>query len=459
MADKYDLKRDIRFSTVVKSIDWDEAEGAWQIEFGTGELLTATYVLTAVGLLSVPTTPRIPGLSEFQGTAIHTFHWSEEIEWQDKRVAVIGTGSTGVQVIQTIAPDVAQLTVLQLDASWCIPLHNSEIDASEMDRIRSTYEEIFEACSQSPSGFLHRPDRRRLKEVSEQERIQFWENLYSEPGFGLWLANFRDVLLDEDANRELSDFVAVKIRQRVKDPSLAEILIPKDHGFGTKRVPLETGYYETYNRDNVELIDLNVSTILRIAPDGIVIDVEGHERIIEVDLIVFATGFDAVTGAFDRMDIRGVDGQSLREKWSNGPETFLGIASAGFPNFLTVAGPQSGSVASNFPRGIEEAVGYATRLIQHGVKLGHARFEASRDAELEWVEHVEEFHKMLLMSRTNSWFNGYNPNLDREVPTRPLIYSGGLVRYRDALLEEESQGFPNFHFSKQAVADQDAGTS
>jgi cation diffusion facilitator CzcD-associated flavoprotein CzcO len=453
VADKYALRRHIRFSTRVASAEWDESSWLWRVVFDSGESVTARYILTAMGMLSIPTKPRIEGIDTFEGTALHTFDWPDGLDYRGKRVAVIGTGSTGVQVISTIAAEVDELVVFQLDASWCVPLHNSPIDPGAMDRIRATYDEIFQRCKESPSGFMYRPDRRRTKDVSRQERLDFWEKLYGEPGFGIWLGNFRDVLMDEDANRKLSDFVAGKIRARIHDPLVAETLIPKDHGFGTKRVPLETGYYETYNRDNVELVDLHKTPIERITPRGVLVRDDSVEREYPFDLIVFATGFDAVTGAFDRIDFRGAGGVSLREKWSQGPETLLGIATAGFPNLLMVGGPQSGSVASNFPRGIEDAVDWATEFIADVTARGVARFEAGRDAELRWVEYVEEFHSTMLMSRTKSWFNGHNINLDREVPKRPLVYSGGAVRYRRRLQEEAEAGYPSFVISSGRSAD------
>ena len=453
VADKYALRRHIRFSTRVVAAEWDEDGWLWQVEFDSGESVTARYLLTAMGMLSIPTMPRLEGIDSFEGTALHTFHWPDDLDYRGQRVAVIGTGSTGVQVISTIASEVEQLVVFQLDASWCVPLHNSAIGAEDMDRIRANYEEIFRQCRESPSGFMYRPDRRRTKDVSREERLAFWEKLYAEPGFGIWLGNFRDVLMDEEANSELSDFIAGKIRDRIDDAEVAEILIPKDHGFGTKRVPLEIGYYETYNRGNVELVDLNRTPIERITPKGVLVRDDAGGQEFPFDLIVFATGFDAVTGAYDRIGFRGVDGVSLRDKWSQGPETLLGIATAGFPNLLTVGGPQSGSVASNFPRGIEDAVNWATDFIADLAGRGFARFEATRDAELQWVGHVEEFHGNMLMSRTKSWFNGHNINLDREVPKRPLVYSGGAVRYRRRLQEEAAAGYPSFVISSGLTAE------
>lgn len=447
VADKFQLRRHIRFNTKVLAARWDEDAMRWHLSLDSGRTMRTRFLVTAMGMLSVPTTPKIAGLGDFAGTALHTFDWPDDLDLTGKRVAVIGTGSTGVQVISTVAARTEQLTVLQLDASWCIPLHNSQISASEMNAIRSRYDETFKLCQESPSGFTHRPDRRKSTDVTREERVALWQKLYEEPGFGLWLGNFRDVLVDEAANHELSNFVAGKIRERVVDPEVAEILVPKDHGFGTKRVPLESGYYEVYNRSNVELIDLNTSPILRIIPEGVRIAHGDGTRDLQVEVIVFATGFDAVTGAFDRIDITGVDGMKLKEKWREGPETLLGVATHGFPNLLMIGGPQSGSVSANFPRAIEDVVNWASDFLADGRRRKIHRFEPKLDEELAWVEHVEEFHHALLMSRSKSWFNGHNVNLDRPPLKRPLVYSGGAVRYRDRLAREAAANYPSFEVS------------
>ncbi len=299
-------------------------------------------------------------------------------------MAVIGTGATGVQVIGAIAEEVGELTVFQRRPNWCAPLHNAEITPDEMADIKARYDEIFELCARTPGGFIHEPDRRPFYEVPREERLAMWEKLYGEPGFGIWLANFRDIFMDEEANAEFSEFIADKIRSRVHDPVVAEKLIPKDHGFGVQRVPMETRYYEAYNRDNVHLVDLQETPIERITADGI----RTTEREYEFDVIVYATGFDAITGAYDRIDIRGVGGQSLREKWADGPSTFLGLHVAGFPNMLMPTGPQSGSASTNFPRGIEIGVDWITDLLQYMWKHEHTREEATREAEAEWSAYV-----------------------------------------------------------------------
>ena len=266
--------------------------------------------------------PNIEGIGCFDGPAFHTGNWPHEpVDFSGKRVAVIGTGATGVQVIQEVAKTMGHLTVFQLRPEWCAPLHNSPIDPETQKNIKVSYPEIFAKCRETATAFIHTADKRRALEVGREEREAFYERLYSTPGFAIWLANFHDIFFDESANDTISDFGARKIREWVKDPKISEKLIPRDHGFGTRRVPMETNYCEVYNQKNVKLVDLLETPIERITPKGIHTSAAEHE----FDIIIYATGFDAVTGGFDRIDIRGVGGQRLKDKWAGGPQTFLGF--------------------------------------------------------------------------------------------------------------------------------------
>ncbi len=441
VAKKFDLQSNIRFNCRVESAHYREDSRSWLLTLQDGSQLTTRFLLTAIGLLSSPTEPRFAGMESFEGQSFHTYDWPNEgVDLEGKRVAVIGTGASGVQVISAIADKVEHLTVFQRRPNWCAPLRNSELSAEEMESIRGQYDEIFDRCRQSPSGFLHMPDSRKTFEVPEEERLAIWESLYDSPGFGIWLGNFRDTLMDETANAELSKFVAEKIRQRVHDPVVAEKLVPKDHGFGTRRVPLETYYYEAYNRDNVELIEVLETPIETITPHGL----RTSEREFEFDIIIYATGFDAITGAFDRIDIRGTNGLSLKDKWQNGPVTALGVQVQGFPNLITLVGPQGGSVSTNFPRGIEEVVDWTTTLLQYMWSHGYTRIEAKESAEEWWNEHVREIAEKMLLSKTKSWFTGYNTNITRDDKPRFLIYTGGSDRYRKFLAEQVEMGWPRF---------------
>jgi cation diffusion facilitator CzcD-associated flavoprotein CzcO len=445
VADKVDLRANIQFDSRVVAATWDEQGRCWTVVLEDGRTYTAPILMTAIGLLSKPTSPAIEGIERFTGDAFHTYDWPQEgYEVAGKRVAVIGTGATGVQVIQTIADQVESLTVLQRTANWCAPLNNSPISAAEMEHIKASYDEIFERCRQTPGGFIHGPDPRRTLEVSPQEREAFWEELYASPGFGIWLGNFRDTIMDEKANALLSEFIARKVRERVGDPVVAETLIPTDHGFGSRRVPLETRYYEVYNRDNVELVDLKATPIVEATPAGL----RTTEREYEFDLIVYATGFDAITGPYESMEIRGAGGRLLSDKWEAGPTTYLGVQTVGFPNFITLLGPQGGSVSSNYPRSIEEIVDWSTGLLQYMAEHDLARVEPKQKSEDEWVAHVADMATRVLLSKAKSWFTGYNSNVARksEAP-RNLIYTGGAVRFRRWLDGEIADGYPGFDFA------------
>jgi cation diffusion facilitator CzcD-associated flavoprotein CzcO len=428
VAQKFDLEKYMQFNCRVEYAHFEESENLWRVGVSDGRELTCRFMVMALGLLSEPTMPRIEGLDDFKGPSFHTFHWPHEpVELSGKRVAVVGTGATGIQVIAEIADKVGELTVFQRRPNWSAPLNNREISEEEMDEIRSRYDEIFETCSRTPGGFEHEPDRRGFWEVSREERVALWDRLYDEPGFAIWLRNFREIFTDEDANAEFSEYVADRIRQRVKDPEVAEKLIPRDHGFGVQRPPMETYYFEAYNRDNVHLVDISETPLERITETGI----RTTERDYEFDVIVYATGFDAITGSYDHIDIRGVDGQTLREKWFDGPSTFLGIMTNGFPNMLMPAGPQSGSASTNYPRGIEIGVNWCTDFLEFVWDNGYLRAEATPEAEERWTAHVVKMYSTMLMRKAKSWFTGYNSNVEghEQGKVRYFVYNGGTPKY------------------------------
>src|SRR5262249_8761958 len=412
VADKFDLRRDIVFNSRVVSASYNEHDDRWEVVLEDGRRACAHFLVTAVGPLSAPTMPAIPGVADFRGEAYHTATWPHEpVSFSGKRVGVIGTGATAVQAITEIAKTVGHLTVFQRTPNWCAPLHNSTIDAATRARIKANYPEIFARCRNSYGCFIHDADRRNALDVSHEEREAFYEKLYGEPGFGIWMGNFRDILIDKAANDTITDFMRRKIRQRVKDPVLAGKLTPTNHGFGTRRVPLESGYYEVYNQDNVRLVDVRETPIEQITPAGIKTSAAEYA----FDVIVYATGFDAITGAFDRIDIRGRGGQRLRDKWADGPHTFLGLQVAGFPNMLTLVGPHNAATFCNLPRCIEQNVEWVTALLQHMLEKGYRRIEPTAAAETAWTQHVHETAARLLATQVDSWMTGVNPH----VPRRP----------------------------------------
>lgn len=445
VADRFDLRPHMQFSSAVSAATWNEDERRWELDLADGRRLTCTLLLPAIGLLSAPTMPRYAGIDEFRGESFHTYNWPHDpVHLDGRRVGVIGTGATGVQLIAAIAPEVGSLHVFQRRPNWCAPLHNGPIPAEEMADIKARYDEIFDRCARTPGGFIHGPDRRRYHEVPAEERYAFWDDLYGQPGFGIWLANFREVLMDEEANADLSAFIADKIRQRVTDPAVAEKLIPKDHGFGVQRVPMETNYFEAYNHDHVHLVDIAEDPIDRIVPAGVRLS---SGTVVELDVLIYATGFDAITGAFDRMTITGVGGRSLREAWADGPRTYLGVQTAGFPNMVMLAGPQGASVSTNFPRAIETSVDWASDLIAHMRAEGLSRIECTTEAEDAWVAEVVDLYQMVLLRNAKSWFTGYNSNVDGRDVKRHLIYNGGAPRYRERITTVAAEGYSGFVLS------------
>ncbi len=427
VVDRFDLRRDIQCDSRVKAADFDETARRWTVTLDDGERYNARFLITAVGPLSADTLPRLPGLDRFKGRSFHTYRWPhEDVDFAGKKVAVIGTGATGVQVIQTIAPLVGELTVYQRTPNWCTPLHNRKIGDAEQAAIKANYPAMFELLRQTPGCYIHNTDPRGTFEVSDEEREAFWEKLYAEPGFSIWMANFRDMLTDPKANALFSEFVARKIRQRVKDPATGEKLIPKCHGFGTRRVPQETGYYEVYNLPNVHLVDTRETPIETITEAGI--RTSAGER--AFDMIVYATGFDAVTGAFDRIAIRGTGGRLLTEHWADGPKTYLGLMSSGFPNLLTIVGPHNASTRCNIPRCIEQNVDWISDLVRYAHEKGVTRFEPTTEAEADWSKHVEELASGMLYTKVDSWLTGINTNVDGKNVRRVLQYQGGAPQYR-----------------------------
>ena len=425
VADKFDLRRDIQFRSRVTAAIWDEPTRSWNVTLADDSRFRTRFLITAIGPLSTPTMPRIEGVDTFQGQSFHTARWPHEpVDFTGQRVAVIGTGATGVQTIQTIAKSVGHLTVFQRTPNWCAPLHNCKIDAETQSKIKSGYPEMFKRCQETFACFLHTPDPRGTFEVSDEEREAFFEKLYAERGFGIWQGNFRDILVDRKANAVISDFVARKIRQRVNDQQVAEKLIPKNHGFGTRRLPLETFYYEVYNRDNVELVDITETPIERITTDGI--KTSDHEY--EFDIIIYATGFDAITGSFDRIDFRGVNGARLKDKWKSGPQTFLGVLVDGFPNMMMLMGPHT--ALGNIPRSIEYNVDWVTGLIRHARENNLTRVEATAAGVMTWTDHVKALGVGLLSNEVNSWMTGINSNVDGKQTRIVARYSGSAPAYR-----------------------------
>ena len=442
VADRFDLRRDMQFRSSVTAAHWDEAETQWTVTLESGQQAKARFLVTAVGILSAHTLPAIPGRDSFNGPAYHPARWPHTpVDFTGKRVGIIGTGATAIQAIPEIAKQAKQLTVFQRRPNWAAPLHNSKIGKEEMEQIKSRYDEIYAHCATTPMWFIHQADRRKTLEVPEAEREAFWEKLYAEPGFGIWLGNFRDIGIDEKANAAISDFIARKIRQRVKDPKIAEKLIPRDHGFGSRRVPLESGYFETYNRDNVTLVDtLNDEPMECITPMGI----RTAKQDYEFDVLIYATGFDGVTGAFDRMDIRGTNGLRLKDAWADSPRTYLGMLAEGFPNMLMVLGPHT--ARGNIPQAIEHSVQFQAGMLRYMRENSYTRVETRPERVDDWTRTVIEAAEPLLSSKVDSWQTGVNRNVDGRTVRRVLGYNGNGVHFRRTTDAVAKGGFKEFLF-------------
>jgi cation diffusion facilitator CzcD-associated flavoprotein CzcO len=399
VADKLDLRRDIELGCRVAAAVYDEAADEWAVESTDGRRMRARLLIPAIGPLSAPTMPTIPGVESFRGEAHHTGRWPHKpVSFASKRVAVIGTGATAVQAITEIAKTVGHLTVFQRTPNWCAPLHNRPIDASTQARIKATYPETFAICRESFGCFIHQADPRNALEVSPEEREAFYERLYREPGFG------------------------------------------------TRRVPLESGYYEVYNQPNVRLVDIRETPIERITPAGIRTTAEEHA----VDMIIYATGFDAITGAFDRIDIRGRGGRRLKEKWADGPRTFLGLQVEGFPNLFTLVGPHNAATFCNIPRCIEQNVEWVTALIAHMRARGHVRVEPTAEAEREWTQHVLDTGRRMLFTQVDSWMTGINSNVAGKDKRTFIVYAGGAPKYRERCDDVAARGYAGFVFRWRA---------
>ncbi|HEU0159009.1 MAG TPA: NAD(P)/FAD-dependent oxidoreductase, partial [Hyphomicrobiaceae bacterium] len=424
------------FKSRVVSAHFQDASATWEVNLADGARHRARFLITAIGLLSAPTLPRLAGLDSFRGQSFHTAAWPHTpVSFAGKRVAVLGTGATGVQTIQEVAKTAGHLSVLQRTPNWCAPLHNGSIDAASQRQIKASYPEIFARCRETFACFLHTPDPRATFEVSAEEREAFFEKLYAERGFGIWQGNFRDILTDRAANAAISAFVARKIRARVHDPEVADKLIPKDHGFGTRRVPLETSYYEVYNQPNVRLVDLRQTPIERITPDGLETSAATHA----FDIIIYATGFDAITGSFDRIDIRGRDGHPLKAKWANGPKTFLGVHVEGFPNMFMLMGPHT--ALGNIPRSIEFNVEWVAGLIGHMRQRRLTRADAAPQAVADWTDFVLQMGRGLLSNEVDSWMTGVNSNVEGKQTRIVARYSGSAPAYRQRCEEVAAQGY------------------
>jgi cyclohexanone monooxygenase len=411
VADRFDLRRDITLDTRVESAHWDDAAEVWKIATDAGEEVSARFCVMATGCLSIRNVPDIPGLERFEGQSFHTGDWPEEgVDLSGQRVGIIGTGSTGIQAIPMIAQVAERLFVFQRTPNYSTPARNFPMSQRFAARVKSDYTAFRAAYSGGHWGLEMTPDDMRVSEVSAEEREAAFEKGWEIGGFSL-VAGFPDVYVNSESNEYLSEFVREKIRRTVRDPDVAAKLCP-DTPVGCKRPCADTDYYETYNRENVTLVDVREQPIETVTEAGIVVG--GRE--IPLDVLVLATGFDAMTGALERIDLRGRDGRLLRDQWSEGPKTYLGLAVDGFPNLFTITGPGSPSVLANMIPAIEQHVDWIANLLSHMHKRDHVLVEAKADFVTDWVERVNERANRTIYPTCNSWYLGAN------IPGKPRVF-------------------------------------
>jgi len=439
VADRFDLRRDISLSSRISEAVFDETCNRWQIRTDGGEQITAQYLISAVGCLSAANLPEIEGLDQFEGEWFHTGLWPHEpVDFTGKRVGLVGTGSTGIQATPVIAAQADQLTVFQRTPNYSLPARNALLTPEGQAEVKANYGELRRRVRESRAGFPYTPTDKSAMDYTPDERQALCEDLWEQGGFRFLWGSFTDLMTSPKANEVVAEFVRGKIRDVVKDPEVAELLTPTDHPYGTKRPPIDTGYYEAYNRDNVSLVDVRTNPIVAITPHGLR-TADGTEY--ELDSIVFATGFDAITGTLQKIDIRGSGGQSLAEKWEEGPRTYLGLQVAGFPNLFTITGPGSPSVLTNMPVAIEQHVDWISDCIEYMRTHGMTRIEAKPDAEEGWVDHVNEVASHTLYKQADSWYVGAN------IPGKKRVfmpYVGGLIEYRKHCDEAARKGYEGF---------------
>jgi cation diffusion facilitator CzcD-associated flavoprotein CzcO len=438
VVDRFDLRRHMRFGATVTTATWDAASGAWTVTLAGGDTIRARYLVAATGVLSVPYFPDVPGRDDFRGESYHTGQWPETpVDLRGKRVAVIGTGSSGVQLVPVILDEVAALTVYQRTANWCTPLNNAPITPEEQAQLRADFERICEVCNTSASGFLHPAGDRTTFDDTEEERRAFYEEMWSTPGFGKLISHYTDVMFDDAASKEWCDFLAEKIRTIVRDPATAEKLIPDDHRFGEKRPPFVNGYYEAFNDPKVSLVDLKATPIVRVTEQGI--ETRDGER--AFDVIVWATGFDFGTGALLRMGIRGRDGVALADAWHDGPRTFLGVQTAGFPNFFFPGGPHA--AAGNNPRYNGDQVDFVTATLVYARDHGYSTIEVDPAAEERWTGMIDRNASKGSFTEASYYFGTNIPGK----PRKYLLNSGGRPKLFKEIARVVDDDYAQFRLS------------
>jgi cyclohexanone monooxygenase len=440
VADRFDLRRHIRFNTAVVAAHFSESENLWRVKTSDGASVLARFIVAGAGGISAVQQQQFPGFERFRGRSYHTAQWPRErVELAGERVGIIGTGASGVQCTSAIAPEVEHLTVFQRTANWVFPVWNAPTDPEVDRRVKAEYPRLRLASLETAGGFPFDLAEGSALSVTAEERTAIYQRSWELGGVMFMSRAFNDLLVNREANETAAEFVRAYIRKMVKDPATAEALIPVDHPIGTKRPPMDDRYYQTFNRDNVTLVDLRKSPIVEFVPEGIRTSAAVHE----LDVVIFATGFDTITGALTRIDFRGRNGLSLADKWSTGARTYLGLGVAGFPNLFTITGPLSPSVLANMPTAIEQHVDWITECLLFMRKHGYTVVEPTEAAEEDWTRHSMEVAAGSLFPLANSWYLGCN------IPGKPRVfgvYVGGFGYYKRKCDQVAEAGYEGFTF-------------
>ena len=443
VVERFDLMRDIELNTRISAARFDETSNRWTVTTAAGKAVSAPFCVMASGNLSTPRIPDFAGLERFRGNWYHTGMWPHAgVDFSAQRVATIGTGSSGIQMIPHIAQAAKHLHVFQRTANFSVPAGNARLDPEKMREHKSEYAQRRLAAYDTPFGISgYPPPLKSALEVTPEERQRTYEAKWAAGGNISFLYAYKDLLVDLAANETVAEFVRQKIRGVVRDPAVAELLAPRDHPIGTKRLCLDTNYYETYNRSNVTLVDARRSPIEEITPEGL----RTKDAAYEFDAIVFATGFDAMTGALGEIDVRGKNGSTLKDKWSSGPRTYLGLMVAGFPNLFLITGPGSPGVKSNMALSIEQHCDWIADCLRYLQARGLNQIDAKVDAEDAWTKHVTEVADATLYPLANSWYMGAN------IPGKPRVfmpYVGGIPAYKKRCDEVAAKGYEGFVVSR-----------
>ncbi|WP_029888999.1 flavin-containing monooxygenase [Polycyclovorans algicola] len=443
VADECDLRKDIRFGTRIESAHFDAATQRWTVKTDSGETVNTQFILASTGGLSAPLVPPFPGHEKFKGQIFHTGRWPKDgVDFSGKRVGVIGTGATGIQVIQTIASQVEHLTVFQRTANWSIPMRNPKLTDADRKVFDDSFHEMRQKVQRTFAGFEFDFQDGTFAELPPDKRHEAMEALWNDGSLAFWVGSFIDVFFETEVAHEFSKFAEARIRARIKDPKVADLLVPRDHEFGTRRVPLETGYYEAYNRDNVALVDVKGNKITEITETGLKL-ADGTEY--PLDILIMATGFDAGTGSLTRIDIRGRDGISLKQQWGQEIRTMMGLQVHGYPNLFTTMAPFAPAAAfCNVPTCLQQQIDWINECIKYVRDKGGQTIEATAEAEEQWLQHHDEVSKPTLVANTDSWYTCANVE---GKPRRMLSYLGGVNAYRETCETVKAKGYEGFEIA------------